>query len=139
MLLAKLDILIQGGEIMDKKLVSFFIVLLIITSTVVAQANNIKVNHEKMNYALIMSLSPSINKALSEIYKDSSKGTPQWGGWETEILVIDQLFGVGGSYDVTLNVHPYYGEHTGEGIDEIKIRVESSGQKIIHYKHLHDI
>ena len=138
MLLVKLDILILGGEIMDKKLVSFFIVLLIITSTVVAQANNIKVNHEKMNYALIMSLSPSINKALSEFYKDSKEGTPQWGGWETEILVIDQLFGVGGSYDVTLKVHPYYGEHSREMIDEIKIRVESGGQRIISSKHLTD-
>ena len=139
MQLGKLDILIVGVDIMDKKLISFFIVLLIITSTVVAQANNIKVNHEKMNYALIMSVSPSIKQALSEIYKDSSKGVPQWGGWDTEILEIEELFGVGGSYDVTVKVFPYYGASIGQGEDKIKIRVEKNGQKVISFKHLQDI
>ena len=139
MLLAKLDILIQGGEIMDKKLVSFFIVLLIITSTVVAQANNIKVNHEKMNYALIISVAPSINKALTETYKNSSKGVPQWGGSATEILEIVELINVRGSYDVTVKVYPYYGISIKKGEEEIKIRVESSGQKVISNKHIQDI
>ena len=129
--LGKLDIIKVGGDFMDKKLVSFFIILLIVTSTVVAQANNIKVNHEKLNNSLIMSISPSINKALSEIYKDSPKGVPQWGGWDTEIVVINELFGVGSSYDVTVKVHPYYSNHIIQDEVEIKIRLETSGQKII--------
>ena len=124
---------------MDKKLISFFIVLLIVTSTVVAQANNIKVNHEKLNYALILSVSPSINKALTETYKNSSEGVPQWGGSDTEILEIDELLGVKGSYDVTVKVYPYYGISNKKGEEEIKIRVESSGQKVISNKHLQDI
>ena len=124
---------------MDKKLISFFIVLLIVTSTVVAQANNIKVNHEKLNYALIISVSPSITKALTETYKDSSEGVPQWGGSDTEILEIDELLGVKGSYDVTVKVYPYYGISNKKGEEEIKIRVESSGQKVISNKHLQDI
>jgi len=110
---------------MDKKLISFFIVLLIVTSTVVAQANNIKVNHEKLNYSLIMSISPSINKALSEIYKDTPKGVPQWGGWDTEIVEINELFDVGSSNDVTVKVHPYYSNHIIEDEVEIKIRLET--------------
>lgn len=124
---------------MDKKLISFFIVLLIVTSTVVAQANNIKVNHEKLNYALIISVSPSINKALTDTYKDSSEGVPQWAGSDTEVLEIEELFGVGGSYDVTVKVYPYYGVSITKGEEEIKIRVESSGQKVISNKHLQDI
>jgi hypothetical protein len=115
---------------MDKKLISFFIVLLIVTSTVVAQANNIKVNQDKLDYSLIMSISPSINKALSEIYKDSPEGVPQWGGWDTEIVEIDELFGVGSSYDVTVKVHPYYSDHIIQGEVEIKVRLETNGQKL---------
>ncbi|MGG2065044.1 DUF3888 domain-containing protein [Bacillus sp. S14(2024)] len=45
--------------------------------------------------------------------KDASKGVPQWAGWETELINVKQLNGVGGAYEVTVRVHPYYGTHTG--------------------------
>ena len=74
-----------------------------------AHANNIKINHENLNYALILSVSPSIKIALTETYKDLSEGVPHWGGSDAEILLIDKL----------------------KGEEEIKIRVESSGQKLL--------
>ena len=109
---------------MNKKLITFFIMLLIIASTNTVQANNSNqanknsVNHEKLYYALIMSLSPSIEKAIFDTYKDASEGIPQWAGWDTKILEVQQLQGVGGSYDVT---------------------VEASGQKVINNNHVQDI
>jgi len=134
-----------GDDFMNKKLITFFIMLLIVTSTLAVQASNSNQDNknpatqEKLYYALIMSLAPSIEEALSDTYKDVSKGIPQWAGWDTEILEIKQLQGVGGAYDVTVEVRPYYGALIGEGIDEIEIRVEASGQKIINNKHIQDI
>lgn len=126
---------------MNKRFISVLIILVVITSTIVVQAHKVnqlpdKLERDKMYYALMMSLSPSIDKALLEIYKDAPKGVPQWAGWDTTILKIDQLQGVGGSYDVTLQVRPYYGAHNvGDWIDVIKIRVESGRQTIISFKH----
>lgn len=103
------------------------------------QANETETTNEMVKYALIVSLAPSINKALVDIYKDPSKGVPQWAGWETEIVNLKQLNGVGGSYEVTVRVHTYYGPHTGDGIDEITIRIAFDGQGVIDFKHIQDV
>ena len=67
-----------GGDFMDKKLISFFIVLLIVTSTGVANGTWLDAQVAVINYSLIMSISPSINKALPEIYR-YSKGCSTMG------------------------------------------------------------
>ncbi|MGG2092599.1 DUF3888 domain-containing protein [Bacillus sp. S13(2024)] len=103
------------------------------------QANETETTNEMVKYALIVSLAPSINNALAEIYKDASKGVPQWGGWETEIVNIKQLTGVGGIYEVTVRVHSYYEAHTGNGIDEITIRIAHDGQEVTDFKHIQDV
>jgi hypothetical protein len=76
---------------------------------------------------------------LAEIYKDAPRGIPQWAGWETEIINIKQLHGIGGSYAVIVRVYPYYGPHIGNGIDEITIRIAAEGQEVTDFKHIRDI
>jgi hypothetical protein len=46
---------------------------------------------------------------------------------------------LGGAYEVTVRVHPYYGPHIGNGIDEITIRIASPGQEVIDFKHIRDV
>ena len=103
------------------------------------QATEKETANEMIKYALIRSLEPSIEKALAEFYKDAPKGVPQWAGWDTEILDIKQLYGIGGAYEATVRVHPYYGPHIGNGIDEITIRIASPGQEVIDFKHIRDV
>ncbi|WP_075982849.1 DUF3888 domain-containing protein [Bacillus massilinigeriensis] len=90
---------------------------------------------ETLKYALINTLRQPVDKAIAEIYKDD-KDTPEgltWASYDTEILKIKQLYGVGGLYEITLKVYPYYDAHMSYGIDEIV--VDTSG-KLISYKHL---
>ena len=93
-----------------------------------------------IKYALIRSLDPSIDKALAEMYKNTPRGIPQWASWETEITNIKQLYGVGGAYEVTVKVFPYYGPHIGNGIDErLQLELLLVVKKIIDDKHIHDV
>jgi hypothetical protein len=58
---------------------------------------------ETLKLALINSLSEPVDKAIIEIYRDD-KNAPKgltWASWETEILKIRQLFGIGGLYEIT--------------------------------------
>ena len=90
---------------------------------------------ETLRYALINRLRQPVDKAIADIYKDD-KDAPEgltWASYETEILKIKQLYGVGGGYEITLKVYPYYGAHMSYGIDEVV--VDTSG-KLISYKHL---
>jgi hypothetical protein len=71
----------------------------------------------------------------SLIYK-YDKNVPKgltWASYETEILKIKQLSGIGGLYEITLKVFPYYRAHIGYGEDEVVIN--SSGE-LIRYTHL---
>ncbi|UOQ50388.1 DUF3888 domain-containing protein [Gracilibacillus caseinilyticus] len=90
---------------------------------------------ETIKYALINSLREPIDKAISEIYKDD-EGAPEslmWASYDTEILKIKQLYGVGGAYEITLKVKPYYRAHITYGEDII---VVSADGKLIDYEHL---
>ncbi|MFJ7975964.1 DUF3888 domain-containing protein [Peribacillus sp. NPDC096379] len=116
--------------------ISVFILFLVSASVQATEKENA---NEMFKYALIRSLGSSIDKALAEIYKDAPKGIPQWAGWDTKIINIKQLHGVGGSYEVIVRVHPYYGPHIGNGIDEITIRIASDGQKVTDFKHIRDV
>ncbi|OAK26515.1 transcriptional regulator [Bacillus wiedmannii] len=138
-ILAKVDRIILG-DIMKKILIVLSILMFIISySTFSFQANAKEPDNDIVKYALIRSLSPSIDKALTEIYNDATKGIPSWAGWDTEIMNIKQLYGIGGAYDVKVRVSPYYGPHIGYGIDEITVRVDASGQQLIEYKHIQDV
>lgn len=90
---------------------------------------------EAFKYVLIRSLSEPIDKAIVEIYKDD-KEMPEdltWAAYDTEILKVKQLFGVGGAYEITFKVYPYYRAHISYGEDIITV---SETGKLIDYKHL---
>jgi hypothetical protein len=90
---------------------------------------------ETLGYALINSLGKPIDKAISEIYKED-KDAPEnltWASFQTEILKIKQLYGVGGAYEITLKVYPYYRAHITYGEDII---VVSADGELIKYEHL---
>ncbi|MFD4930353.1 DUF3888 domain-containing protein [Peribacillus butanolivorans] len=125
---------------MKKFLIIFFSVFFILTIPIQAnsQKEN-KIDYEKTKYALIASLSPAINEAVAKIYKDIPGGDRQWAGWETEILSIKQLYGIGGAYRITVKIHTYVGAHNPpNGIDTITIEVGGGEQKIIKYEHKED-
>lgn len=90
---------------------------------------------ETLKYALINSLRNPIDKAIAEIYKDDkdAPGGLTWAAYDTEILKVNQQYGIGGNYEITLKVYPYYGAHMSYGIDEV---VVDSWGVLISYRHL---
>ncbi|NLP51947.1 DUF3888 domain-containing protein [Bacillus sp. RO1] len=90
---------------------------------------------ETLKYALINTLRKPVDKAIAEIYKDDkdAPGSLTWASYDTEILKIKQLYGVGGGYEITLKVYPYYGPHMSYGIDEVV--VDTRGM-LISYRHI---
>lgn len=90
---------------------------------------------ETLKYALIGSLREPVDKAIVEIYKDD-KNVPEgltWAAYDTEILKINQLYGVGGLYELTLKIYPYYRAHMSYGEDEVVINTMG---ELISFKHL---
>ncbi|QDP41161.1 DUF3888 domain-containing protein [Radiobacillus deserti] len=90
---------------------------------------------DTLQYALINSLRNPIDKAINEIYKedDDAPELLSWASYQTEIVKIKQSNGVGGIYEITLKVMPYYGAHNTYGEDII---VVNSAGKLIDYEHL---
>lgn len=90
---------------------------------------------ETFKYALIISLRKPIDKAIAEIYKhdEDAPGGLTWASYDTEILKVKQSNEVGGGYEITLKVNPYYRAHITYGEDIIVI---SADGEIIDYKHL---
>lgn len=90
---------------------------------------------DTLKYALINTLREPIDKAIAEIYQDD-KNAPEgltWASYDTEILKIRQMNGIGGAYAITLKVLPYYRAHNTYGED---IVIVSSNGELIEYKHL---
>lgn len=90
---------------------------------------------ETLKYALINSLRKPIDKAIVKIYKDD-KNAPEdltWASYDTEILKIKQLYGIGGIYEITVKIYPYYRAHMSYGEDIVVIDTEG---ELISYKHL---
>lgn len=90
---------------------------------------------DTVKYALINSLRHPIDQAIIEIYKDDQDAPEDltWASYETEILKIKQLNGVGGAYEITLKVNPYYRAHITYGEDIIIVRADG---ELVGYKHL---
>ncbi|AJI25520.1 DUF3888 domain-containing protein [Priestia megaterium] len=90
---------------------------------------------DTLNYALMSSLREPVDKAIVEIYKNDINA-PQGLRWDTtgaKILKIKQLYGVGGLYEITLRIKPFYRAHITYGVDEV---VVNSNGELIRYKHL---
>jgi len=97
-----------------KKISMIFILLLMIKLPTTAYAAIINETDtelsESLKYALILSLSRPISEAIEAIYKND-KAAPKgltWAAYQTEILKIKQANGIGGIYELTLKVYPYY-------------------------------
>lgn len=125
---------------MKKFAVMFMIGVLFVFSNLTVNAKTINEADtelcETVKMTLISSLREPVDKAIVEIYKEDKKAQElglSWAAWETEILKIKQVYGIGGLYEVTLKVSPYYGAHNGYGEDEVVIN--TSGE-LIKYKHL---
>jgi hypothetical protein len=90
---------------------------------------------ETLKYTLINSLRKTIDEAVEKIYEDD-KNAPEgltWASYDTEVLKIRQMNGIGGTYEITLKVKPYYRAHIAYGEDMIV--VDSDGH-LLSYKHL---
>lgn len=90
---------------------------------------------ETVKMALISSNRGPVDKAISQIYKND-KNAPEghtWASWQTNILKIKQVYGIGGLYEITLKVYPYYGAHNGYGEDKVVINTHG---ELISFKHL---
>jgi hypothetical protein len=91
---------------------------------------------ETLKMALISSSRKPVYEAIAEIYKDDQKAQAHslsWAGFQTELLKIKQVYGIGGLYEITLKVYPYYGAHNPYGEDEVVINTRG---ELISYKHL---
>ncbi|MFD1040127.1 DUF3888 domain-containing protein [Virgibacillus byunsanensis] len=90
---------------------------------------------DTLKYALINSLREPVDQAIADIYKDD-EDAPEgltWDSYDTEILKIKQLYGVGGAYEITLKVYPYYRAHISYGEDVIVVNADG---EVIDYEHL---
>lgn len=91
---------------------------------------------ETLKMALISSNRKPVDRAITEIYKNDKKAQElglTWASYDTEILKVKQLYGIGGLYEITLKVYPYYRAHNSYGEDEVVLN--TSGE-LISYKHL---
>lgn len=88
-----------------------------------------------LGYALINTLREPIDEAIAEIYKDD-KNAPEgltWATYDTEILKVKQLNGIGGAYEITLKVRPYYRAHNTYGED---IVIVNTNRELVDFEHL---
>lgn len=91
---------------------------------------------DTLKYAFINNLKEPIDEAIKEIYKDDAFAINErlsWAPFQTDILEIKQLNGVGGEYEVTLKIYPYYRAHNTYGED---IVVVNTGGELISYEHV---
>jgi hypothetical protein len=89
---------------------------------------------ETLKMALISSNRKPVDKVITEIYKEDKKAQElglTWASDGTEILKIKQLYGIGGLYEITLKVYPYYHAHNSFGEDEVVINTNG---ELIRYK-----
>lgn len=123
-----------------KKLIVLHIVcmvLLVSISSVYAETVNDAETPltDTLKFALISSLIEPVDRAITEIYKNDPNvpGPLSWATYDTEILKIKQVSGIGGSYKLTLKVYPYFRAHNNYGIDEVVINTHG---ELISYRHL---
>lgn len=111
------------------------------------QATEKESGDKMIEYALIRSIGPSIDKALADYYQDPSKRDPHWIGlgeptWTayfgTKLQMIKQLDGEGGAYDIMVLVTAYVGPLPVAEF-EVTVRVGPEPQKVIEVKHVRDI
>ena len=82
-----------------------------------------------------MSLSEPIDKIIEEIYKDD-KDAPEgltWASYTTKTLKIKQLYGIGGAYEISLKISPYYRAHITYGEDIVVVNTDGV---LVDYNHL---
>ncbi|MFT4416815.1 DUF3888 domain-containing protein [Fredinandcohnia humi] len=119
---------------------------LIISLLLVFSVTNLEVDSKTINeadtelldtlkYALIGSLYEPIDKAIKEIYKGDINAPEglTWAIYDTEITKIKQTNGIGGFYEVTFKVYPYYRAHNSYGEDEVVVNTKG---ELVSFRHL---
>ncbi|HLR73725.1 MAG TPA: DUF3888 domain-containing protein [Virgibacillus sp.] len=124
---------------MKKLFVPFIIVISLLFghTTVYSQTINVADTElcDTLKYALIGSLRKPIDQAIAEIYQDDEEAPDDltWASYQTQILKIKQVGGIGGTYEISLKVLPYYEAHNTYGED---IVIVSSTGDLISYEHI---
>lgn len=90
---------------------------------------------DTLKYALIGALKKPIDQAIENQYRNNPQAPKglTWAVYETDIIRIRQEYGVGGTYEITLRVKPYYRAHIAYGEDIVVVR---SDGKLIHSRHV---
>ncbi|WP_409288854.1 DUF3888 domain-containing protein [Peribacillus sp. SCS-37] len=88
-----------------------------------------------LQYALMSIIRKPVDKAIVEIYRDDVNAPEdlRWDATGAKLIKIKQLYGVGGLYEITLKIMPFYRAHIAYGIDEVVINTNG---ELISYKHL---
>jgi hypothetical protein len=136
-----------------KKIFTYVIafVIMVTLPLFAVQATENGPGDKMMEYALIWSIGPSVDKALADYFKDPSKRDPQWVGlgepsWTayfgTNLQDIRQLDGEGVAYDITVKIVPWVGAHSPVAEFEQVIRLSAirpTYQETVSFKHIKDI
>lgn len=85
--------------------------------------------------ALMSSLREPVDKGIAEIYKDDENAPKglRWDVTGAEINKIKQVYGIGGLYEITIKIMPFYNAHITYGEDIITVNTNG---ELISYKHL---
>lgn len=91
---------------------------------------------EAYKLALIRSLAAPVEEAIEKIYKQDPDAPEQlsWDAFSTEVMEMKQVHGVGGSYEVTLLIKPYYRAHITYGEDQVVVTTEGELVAFTHIK-----
>lgn len=91
---------------------------------------------DTLSYALMSSLREPVDKGIVEIYKHDEhapKGGLRWDATGAEIIKIKQVYGIGGLYEITIKIQPFYHAHNTYGEDIITV---NTNDELVSYKHL---
>lgn len=105
----------------------------------VSQAQN-DTKEVMYNDVIITALSPTIDKALNDYYKNILKEIPGYDTTSVEIINIDRPNGNRTEYFVIqLEVRPFIGPHITVGKDRLTIELQASETpKVLKFDHLED-
>lgn len=90
---------------------------------------------DTLTLALMSSLRKPIDQAVAEIYQSDGNAPDglTWAPFQAELIEIEQVYGAGGLYNITLKIYPYYRAHITYGEDLV---VVNSDGELLSYKHL---
>jgi len=118
------------------KIKNFLLIILMLTFTLPSYSSAQNLNCDELKSAFLVSLTPSLNKAIGEIYKDIPGGDRSYELFDAEILKLERVHKGWESFNVTIEIQTYVGAHNPPyGVDTIYLRVDPDNIKILGYEH----